>query len=127
MNALAGHFDQAMTLAGRPGEQDGWDGHAWRGQNPAGHPRNLADHRPCGRHNILDLYFYAISKAPVGDGSGFQWLAEVPLTMIYLFVTVPASALSFFRKTAQAGGILGTFGLVLFSPLWAQLLEELRL
>lgn len=64
---------------------------------------------------------------PVGDGSGFQWLAEVPLTMIFLFITLPALVLSFFRKTAQPGGILGIVGLVLFGLLWAQLLQELRL
>ena len=70
--------------------------------------------------------FYAIAQVPVGDGSGFQWLAEVPLTMLFLFVTVPAAVLSSFRKTAQVVGILGIVGLVLFGLLWAQLLQELR-
>lgn len=42
-------------------------------------------------------------RIPVGGGPGFQWLAEVPLTMIFLLVTVPKRALSHFRKTAQVG------------------------
>jgi hypothetical protein len=69
--------------------------------------------------------FYGIAQAPVGDGSGFQWLAVMPLGMIFFFITVPALILSSFRKTAQAGAILGGVGLVLFLLLWAQLLKEL--
>ncbi len=40
--------------------------------------------------------FYWISKVPPGDGTGFQWLAEVPLTAIFVFLTLPAVALAIF-------------------------------
>ena len=33
--------------------------------------------------------FYGIAQVPVGDGSGFQWIAVIPLGLIFLVLTLP--------------------------------------
>jgi hypothetical protein len=68
--------------------------------------------------------FYWISKVPPGDGTGFQWLAEVPLTAIFVFLTFPAVALAISRSTAWLGAILGILNLIAFAVIWSQLMAE---
>jgi hypothetical protein len=33
--------------------------------------------------------FYGIAQVPIGDGSGFQWIAVMPLGLIFLVLTRP--------------------------------------
>jgi hypothetical protein len=68
--------------------------------------------------------FYWISQVPPGDGTGFQWIAEVPLTAVFIFLTFPAIALAAFSKTAWLGAILGILNLAAFATLWFQLSAE---
>lgn len=68
--------------------------------------------------------FYWISKVPPGDGTGFQWIAEVPLTAVFIFLTFPAIVLAPFSKTAWLGAILGILNLAAFATLWIQLSAE---
>jgi hypothetical protein len=37
--------------------------------------------------------FYAIAQVPIGDGTGFQWLAVRPLGAIFLGPTLPSLCL----------------------------------
>jgi hypothetical protein len=71
--------------------------------------------------------FWYISKLPPGDdGTGFQWLAEVPLTLIFVFSSLPAIALACTpgRRRYLAAAAFGVAGLVAFAYVWAQLLSE---
>ena len=68
--------------------------------------------------------FYWISKLPPGDGTGFQWIAEVPLTAIFVFLTFPAVVLAISRRTAWLGAILGVANLIAFGVIWSQLMTE---
>lgn len=70
--------------------------------------------------------FYYIFKLRSGDGTGFQWIAEVPLTAIFVFSSLPAIVLSLFRgrKTAIAAALLGLVGLLAFGYIWLQLVSE---
>jgi hypothetical protein len=63
--------------------------------------------------------FYWISKVPPGDGTGFQWLAEVPLTAIFIFLTFPAIALATSSRTSWLATISGILNLAAFAVLWA--------
>jgi hypothetical protein len=38
--------------------------------------------------------FYGIARVPSGDGSGFQWIAVMPLGLIFLVLTLPALILA---------------------------------
>lgn len=62
----------------------------------------------------------------MGDGSGFQWLAQVPLTGIFLFGMVPAFVLAIPRKSAWVAAIFGIGGLIAYAIVWMQLLEEFK-
>lgn len=68
--------------------------------------------------------FYWISRLPQGDGTGFQWIAEVPLTAVFVFLTFPALALSITSKTGWIAAILGILNLAAFAVLWLQLTAE---
>jgi len=70
--------------------------------------------------------FHYISRLPVGDGSGFQWLAQVPLTGIFLFFMLPAFVLAIPRKATWVGALFGVSGVTLYAVLWAQLLSEFK-
>ncbi len=68
--------------------------------------------------------FYAISKVPPGDHTGFQWLGEVPLTLIFLFMSVPAIACGFRQKIAGISAGAGLASLIAYYVIWSQLLTE---
>jgi hypothetical protein len=68
--------------------------------------------------------FYGIAKVPVGDGSGFQWIAVIPLGLIFLVLTLPALILALIDRLLWFSLILGCVGLVAFVYLWSELLGE---
>jgi hypothetical protein len=68
--------------------------------------------------------FYWISKLPPGDGTGFQWIAQVPLTAVFIFLTFPALALSISARTGRLAAILGALNVAAFALLWLQLTAE---
>lgn len=68
--------------------------------------------------------FYFIAQVPPGDGTGFQWIAEMPLTMIWLFLAFPAVSLSLSKRMAAIAAGLGIASLIANAILWAQLLTE---
>ncbi|MBX9711322.1 MAG: hypothetical protein K2X60_09840 [Xanthobacteraceae bacterium] len=68
--------------------------------------------------------FYAIAHVPLGDGTGFQWLGEVPLTGIFILLTFPTIALAFSGRMAPLAALLGVANLVALAVVWLQLLSE---
>jgi hypothetical protein len=68
--------------------------------------------------------FYGIAQVPSGDGSGFQWLAVMPLGLIFLALTVPALLLALSSRLLWLSLVLGCTGLVAFAIVWNQLLSE---
>lgn len=70
--------------------------------------------------------FYHIGRVPQGDGSGFQWLAVIPLGFIFLTLTLPSLVLVLIGRLLQLAAILGLIGLVAFGYVWLQLLAEFR-
>lgn len=68
--------------------------------------------------------FYHISNLPAGDGTGFQWLAEVPLTGIFGVLIVPALVLTISDRATPLAAALAASGLLAFFLLWRQLLTE---
>ena len=62
--------------------------------------------------------FYAIARVPMGDGSGFQWLAVIPLGFIFLMLTLPSLVLVLIGRWLQL------IGLAAFGYVWLQLLAE---
>lgn len=68
--------------------------------------------------------FYYISRLPPGDGTGFQWLAEMPLTMIWLFLSLPALGLSLSRRLAAIAAGMGVASIIANAMLWSRLLTE---
>lgn len=79
----------------------------------------------CAGCTLFWLYtFYYIAQVPEGDGTGFQWLAEVPLTAIFLFITCPAILLSQFPRAMPIAAGLAITSVILFAILWSQLLAE---
>src|SRR6185312_15601636 len=38
--------------------------------------------------------FYGIAQVPAGDGSGFQWIAVMPLGFVFIAFTLPALILA---------------------------------
>lgn len=38
--------------------------------------------------------FYAIAQVPPGDGTGFQWVAVMPLGTVFVALTLPAFMLT---------------------------------
>jgi hypothetical protein len=68
--------------------------------------------------------FYGIAQVPVGDSSGFQWIAVIPLGLIFLVLTLPALILALIDRLLWFSLILGCVGLVAFVYLWNVLLGE---
>jgi hypothetical protein len=69
--------------------------------------------------------FVFISRVEELDRSGFKWLAEVPLTGIWLFLCVPALALASSRRAAPFASGFAVAGAVVFGYIWPQILSEL--
>ena len=68
--------------------------------------------------------FYHISQLPDGDGTGFQWMAAMPLGAIFLAFIVPGFIMALRARTAWAAFALSLIGLMFFLLLWRQLLSE---
>ncbi|MCP3472223.1 hypothetical protein NLM33_18060 [Bradyrhizobium sp. CCGUVB1N3] len=68
--------------------------------------------------------FYAIAHVPMGDGSGFQWLAVFPLGMIFGVFFLPAWLLVAIGRLPRFTTLFGLCGLIAFAVVWAQLLNE---
>jgi hypothetical protein len=68
--------------------------------------------------------FYGIAQVPSGDGSGFQWIAVMPLGLIFLVLTLPALILALIDRLLWLSLVLGCVGLVAFAYLWNELLGE---
>jgi hypothetical protein len=73
---------------------------------------------------FLGYTFNYISRLPVGDGSGFQWMAAVPLTGIFLLFCLPAMLLSPVKKVSWLSAGLGIIAIILYALLWRELLAE---
>jgi hypothetical protein len=68
--------------------------------------------------------FYAIDHVPVGDGTGFQWLAVIPLGAIFAGFFLPAWLLVVIGRLPRFTVALGVCGLIAFAVVWSQLLAE---
>jgi hypothetical protein len=68
--------------------------------------------------------FYAIAHVPPGDGTGFQWLAVIPLGSIFAVFFLPAWLLIAIDRLPRFTVALGLCGLIAFAVIWTQLLEE---
>jgi hypothetical protein len=79
-----------------------------------------------GAGTLFWIYtFYGIAQAPVGDGSGFQWVAVMPLGFIFVVLTVPSLLLAVKDRWLWLAFLLGCAGLVAFWFLWNELLSEM--
>ena len=78
-----------------------------------------------GAGTLFWLYtFYAIAQVPAGDGTGFQWVAVMPLGAIFFALVLPALVLTLKGRRLPLAIVLGCAGLVAFAFLWNQLLNE---
>jgi xanthine/uracil permease len=78
-----------------------------------------------GAGTLFWLYtFYAIAQVPVGDGSGFQWVAVMPLGLIFVVLAMPALVLALKNQGLWLSLALGCVGLITFALLWNELLSE---
>jgi hypothetical protein len=78
-----------------------------------------------GAGTLFWLYtFYGIAQVPVGDGSGFQWVAVMPLGLIFVVFTLPALVMSWKGHFLWVALVVGGAGLVAFALLWNELLSE---
>ena len=68
--------------------------------------------------------FYGIAQVPAGDGSGFQWIAVMPLGLVFIVFTLPALVCAWNNQFLWAALVLGCAGLVAFALLWKELLGE---
>lgn len=68
--------------------------------------------------------FWYIANVPPGDGSGFQWLGEVPLTGITLVMVLPAALLSISNRALPLAATLAAVGVACYALIWIQLLSE---
>jgi hypothetical protein len=68
--------------------------------------------------------FYGIAQVPAGDGSGFQWIAVVPLGLVFLVFTFPALVCAWSGRFLWAALVIGCVGLLAFALLWNELLGE---
>ena len=68
--------------------------------------------------------FYAIDHVPLGDGTGFQWLAVFPLGAIFAGFFLPAWLLVAIGRLPRFTVALGVCGLIAFAVVWTQLLAE---
>jgi len=78
-----------------------------------------------GVGTLFWLYtFYGIAQVPVGDGSGFQWVAVMPLGLIFVVFTLPALVMAWKGHFLWVALAVGGAGLVAFALLWNELLSE---
>lgn len=78
-----------------------------------------------GAGTLFWLYtFYAIAQVPAGDGTGFQWIAVIPLGFVFIVCTLPALILALAGRLLRAAIVLGAIGLAAFAWLWSELLGE---
>jgi hypothetical protein len=78
-----------------------------------------------GAGTLFWLYtFYAIAQVPVGDGSDMQWVAVMPLGLVFVVFTLPALVCAWKGHFLWAALVLGCAGLIEFSLLWKELLSE---
>ena len=68
--------------------------------------------------------FYGIAQVPAGDGSGFQWIAVVPLGLVFFVFTFPALVCAWNGQFLWAALVIGCAGLIAFGLLWNELLGE---
>ncbi len=68
--------------------------------------------------------FYYIAQLPMGDGTGMQWVAEAPLTVIFFLFTFPALIIAPKGRMLKTALVLGCIGLIAFGLLWWELLGE---
>ena len=68
--------------------------------------------------------FYGIAQVPAGDGSGFQWIAVVPLGLVFFVFTFPALVCAWNGQFLWAALVIGCAGLIAFALLWNELLGE---
>lgn len=68
--------------------------------------------------------FYGIAQVPAGDGSGFQWIAVVPLGLVFFVFTFPALVCAWNGQFLWAALVIGCAGLIAFALLWSELLGE---
>ena len=68
--------------------------------------------------------FYGIAQVPAGDGSGFQWIAVIPLGLVFFVFTFPALVCAWSGKFLWAALVIGCTGLIAFALLWNELLGE---
>jgi len=69
--------------------------------------------------------FYVIGHLPLGDGTGLQWLAAVPLATIFAIFFLPAWVLVATGRFPRLALALGVCGLIAFVVVWAELLVEI--
>ena len=78
-----------------------------------------------GIGTLFWLYtFYGIAQVPSGDHSGMQWIAVMPLGLVFLVLTLPALIFALVDRLLWVALVLGCFGLVAFAYLWNELLKE---
>ena len=78
-----------------------------------------------GAGTLFWLYtFYGIAQVPAGDHTGFQWIAVIPLGLIFLVLTLPALILALIDRFLWPSLVLGFVGLVAFAYVWSELLGE---
>ena len=68
--------------------------------------------------------FHAIATLPPGDGTGFQWLAVIPLGAIFICFFLPAWLLVAIGRWSAFAAALGICGLIAFAIVWTQLRAE---
>ena len=68
--------------------------------------------------------FYGIAQVPAGDHSGMQWIAVMPLGVIFLVLTLPALTFALIGRLLRVALVLGCLGLVAFAYVWNELLKE---
>ena len=68
--------------------------------------------------------FYGIAQVPAGDGSGCQWIAVVPLGLVFFALTFPALVCAWNGQFLWAALVIGCAGLIAFALLWNELLGE---
>src|SRR5215475_4101755 len=78
-----------------------------------------------GAGTLFWLYtFYGIAQVPSGDGSGMQWIAIMPLGLVFVVLTLPALILAWANCLLRFATVLGVAGLIAFAFLWNELLKE---
>ena len=78
-----------------------------------------------GVGTLFWLYtFYGIAQVPSGDGSGMQWIAIMPLGLIFVVLTLPALIFAWANFLLRFAIVLGITGLIAFALLWNELLKE---